>query len=191
MLNGHLLEPEPVIPARSDTTNSRLTYDSARVVLNGNVARRRVESIPFVYWDDELRGFGLATRPSGVRTWLVMFRRRGKLIRKSLGRVGVVSAGIARGLARIELASAALDGLPVAPATGSKAATHFRDFVPIFVADYGRHWKPSTLAGNAYCLRQFVAIFGDMELRAIHRSDVLVWRDSCATSSGRSAPRWA
>jgi integrase len=103
----------------------------------------------------------------------------------------VVSAVIARGLARIEMASAALDGLPVAPATETKAAMLFRDFVPIFVADYGRHWKPSTLAGNAFCFRQFVTIFGEMELRAIRRSDVLVWRDSWIARKGsfnRSIP---
>ena len=191
MPNGHLLAPEPERPENSDTETSDRRYDSAHVFLNGNVARRRVASIPFVYWDIELKCFGLATRPSGVRTWFVMFRRHRKLVRKSLGRVGVVTAGVARRLARIELARATLDGLPVVPSTEPRAAMLFRDFMPIFVADYGRHWKPSTLAGNAFCLRHFIGIFGDMELRAIRRSDVLVWRDSWITRKGsfnRSIP---
>lgn len=192
MLNGHLLAFECVSPEHTVVFESGgRTYDSTHMNLNGNVARRRVASIPFVYWDFELKGFGLATRPSGMRTWFVMFRRRGKLVRKSLGRVGIVGAGAARGLARNELASAALDGLPIARVIEPQAAMLFRDFVPIFVADYGRHWTPSTLAGNAFCLRQFVAIFGDMELRAIRRSDVLVWRDTWITRKGsfnRSIP---
>jgi len=116
MLNGYLLEHEGGFSGHVESVGAPQGHStSARVFLDGNIARRRVASIPFVYWDTELKGVGLATRPSGVRTWFVSFRRRGKTLRKKLGRTDKLTSVTARKLARAELAIAAPDGLPVAP----------------------------------------------------------------------------
>lgn len=44
--------------------------NSARVHLNGNVARRIVKGCEFFWWDIELHGFGLRSFRSGKKCWL-------------------------------------------------------------------------------------------------------------------------
>jgi len=192
MSNRYLLDSNRDIPVGfQPVVNNQLLANSARVYINGNIARRRVASIPFVYWDTELRGFGLATRPSGVRTWFVSFRRRGKILRKKLGRADKISAEAARKLARAELAIVALDGLPVTPKVVPDAAMLVRDFILVFQDEYCRHWKPSTITGCRHNFREIEKAFGDMQLRAVRKQDVLRWRDSFVTRQGmfnRSIP---
>lgn len=192
MSDGYLLERSDDLPGVvQPVVNKQPLTGSARVHLNGNVARRRVASTPFVYWDIELKGFGLATRPSGVRTWFVSFRRRGKILRKKLGRADKISAEAARKLARAELALVALDGLPVAPKVVPDAAMSVRDFMQVFQDEYCRHWKPSTITGCRQNFREIDKTFGDMELRAVRKQDVLRWRASYVTRQGmfnRSIP---
>lgn len=188
--HGYLLDQKgQSLAVESDKKEASVV--STRVFLDGNIARRRVASIPFVYWDTELNGFGLATRPSGVRTWFVTFRRRGKTRRKKLGRTDTLSAQEARKLARAELAIAALDGLPVPPKPDPDAAMLVREFVQIFQDEYCRHWKPSTIASCRSTFRDIDKLFGHMELRAVRKQDVILWRDSCVTRPGmfnRSIP---
>ena len=192
MSHGYLLEREGDFSSGIESGgNKQASPVSARVFLNGNIARRRVASIPFVYWDTELKGFGLATRPSGVRSWFVSFRRRGKMLRKKLGRTDEINSGQARKLARAELAMAALDGLPVAPKVAPDAAMLVREFMQIFQDEYCRHWKPSTIAGCRHNFREIEKAFGHMELRAVRKQDVMLWRDSYVTRQGmfnRSIP---
>jgi site-specific recombinase XerD len=191
MSHGYLLEREGEISGVVESRGTKASSVSARVFLNGNIARRCVASIPFVYWDTELKGFGLATRPSGVRTWFVSFRRRGKMHRKKLGRTDKINSVQARKLARSELAIVALDGLPVAPKVVPDAAMLVRDFMEIFQDEYCRHWKPSTITGCRHNFREIDTAFGLMELRAVRKQDVMLWRDSYVTRQGmfnRSIP---
>jgi Arm DNA-binding domain len=42
------------------------------------------------YWDNQLPGFGLRISETGRKTWVVMYRVRGKLVRETLGTVAVI-----------------------------------------------------------------------------------------------------
>ena len=103
-----------------------------RAYLDGNLARRKLPTAPREYaiWDTELAGFGLRVRPSGLRSWFVRVRRRGKHQRITLGSVEDVDANSARGAARRHLAEVALDGLPQRVAR--KIAPVFTDYVEEF-----------------------------------------------------------
>lgn len=185
MSDRYLLEQSRDIPGGVQPVmiKHRLAV-SMQVHLNGNIARRRVAPNPFVYWDTELKGFDLAIRPSGIRTWFVSFRRRGKILRKKLGRADKTSAEAARKLSRVELAIVALDGSPVAPKVVTNAAMLVRDFMQVFQDEYCSHWKPSTITGCHHNFREINKAFGDMELREVRKQDVLRWRDSFVTRQG-------
>jgi integrase len=73
-------------------------------------------------WDDSLRGFGIRIYPSGQRSFLVLYRLKGsrRLIRKMLGRYGVVTLTEARTKAREMLAQRALSNDPQAPEKARK-----------------------------------------------------------------------
>ena len=152
--------------------------------LTGHIARRRPAGSDYIVWDQDLIGFGLRVRKSGYKSWIVQHRRRGKEVKVTLGRVEEVGASDARARASAILAEAAIDGL-MKPIRRSKAAPTFADYVPIFWADYARHWKASTQRGNRHSINaDLVPVFGALPLDQIRRADVLRWRDDMAGRPG-------
>lgn len=153
-----------------------------RAFLDGNLARRKMPPAPseYVIWDTELAGFGMRVRPSGNRYWFVRLRRRGRHCRVGLGNVEEVDALTARGEARKRLAEVALDGLP--RRVSVKVAPLFSDYFDEFWTDYARNWKISTQKRNFDAIRRdLLPRFAKMRLDLIGRSDVVRWRDDCAS----------
>ena len=57
-----------------------------------------------VYWDTEVRGFGLRLLPSGLKTFILQYRNAEGIKRRiNLGRFGVLTVDQARDLAKIKL----------------------------------------------------------------------------------------
>ncbi len=61
-----------------------------------------------VVWDNELKGFGVRVKPTGVKTYLVQYRNADGLSRRMvIGKHGVLLPEKARKLALIQLGAAA------------------------------------------------------------------------------------
>ena len=66
-----------------------------------------------IYWDTEIKGFGLRVLPSGLKTFIVQYRNaEGIQRRMNLGRFGVLTVEQARDLARLKLAEVIVGGDP-------------------------------------------------------------------------------
>jgi integrase len=68
---------------------------------------------PIEIYDTELKGFTLRVQPSGVKSYLVRYRYKGKQTRKALGKHPVISAEKARELAKGILAALTLGENPI------------------------------------------------------------------------------
>ncbi len=115
-------------------------------------------------WDDRVKGLGCRIRPSGKRTFVVMYRspETGKLTRLTLGAFGPVTLDAARTRAKKALGEVA-DGkdparekrrkIELARVTGRTmselADDYLRDANAGYVTYRGRPKKPSTLAIDA------------------------------------------
>lgn len=169
---------------RQDTSvrsvSKTLRGEGGALRLTDRVARTAAPGANRVIWDRDLPGFGLRLRASGARSWIVQYRRRGRLAKATLGTPGQMGAEEARKQARALLKEAALDGLPK-PRRRPVPAPSFADYVPVFWHDYARHWKASTAKRNRYAIdRELIPAFGALRLDAIARADVLRWRDDLA-----------
>lgn len=174
----------PAIPDPGRPSPLTTSAVSTPVRLTGSTARRLPSKTEHVVWDDELPGFGLRIRPTGHKTWIVQHRRRGKLVKVTLGPVGQLAASDARAKARGLLVDVALDGLPRRGRARSAAPT-FADYVEPFWQDYSRHWKPATQRRNRHAIdNDLLPVFGANTLDAIRRADIQRWRDDMSARQG-------
>ena len=88
-----------------------------------------------LYRDDELSGFALRAKPTGVRTWVVQYRNSAGRTRKlALGRVGVLTPDEARQRARKALGQVADGHDPSATRNAARGAMTVADLCSDYLA---------------------------------------------------------
>jgi len=100
-------------------------------------------------WDEELRGFGVRIKPSGVRSYVVQYRNvLGRSRRVNLGRHGVLTADEARRLARAHLGSVARGDDPAQERRDKRESLTVSELVGRYKTDHAPKNKPITRTEN-------------------------------------------
>jgi len=133
------------------------------------------------YWDTTLPAFGLriaAARAGGAirKTWQVMYRVDGKLIREALGTVATIpKVDAARDLARASMQAAERGINPVVERQRAEAPRYTVSTVlDRYIAEHGaKRWRPDTLKEVARCLKiDVVPSLGSRPIGEVTRRDV-------------------
>jgi hypothetical protein len=92
-------------------------------------------------WDTQVIGFGLQLRPSGLKTFIFVYRNKGGRVRRlTIGRYGRVTVDQAREAAKQHNGVVALGGDPVADRKKNRAAKTLDELLHLYIQ---RHLIPN------------------------------------------------
>jgi Arm DNA-binding domain len=152
------------------------------------LSKRAIDALPCpadcdtIWWDDDLKGFGLKFTPAGRRTFLVQYRpaaNRGNPRKYTIGEYGSVTPYQARVEAQRVLAERAAGRDPQAEKQASKRRLH-SDQVASLVAEFiSRHVSQNRTARETTRIlhREVLPAWGTWTIHAVRKRDVIALLD--------------
>jgi integrase len=133
---------------------------------------------PYIEYDTDLTGFGVAVYPSGIKSWVCEYRPHGggrgvAKKRAKLGRVTQLTPEQARKAAGDVLAAVRLGADPAADKAERRASVTVDELIDLFDAQYvGPMLKPGTAIGYRIALEKLRQAHGPLKATALTRSHV-------------------
>jgi integrase len=132
----------------------------------------------FTVWDSELKGFGLRVRPTGARSYVVVYRlpgegRRGAVKRVTVGAPGKITPDQARQAAKKLLGSVAHGQDPAADRAERRNAVTVAELLDLFDQQYvATMVKPSTAVSHRIAMAELRRAHGGMKAESLTRAHI-------------------
>ncbi len=168
-----------------------LTKSTSHRLTKRTVDNAPPQSVRYVVWDSELKGFGLRVEPSGGKTFFVRYRPKGagrtgakRFIK--VGRYGAVTPEEARNRAKTILGAVAAGGDPAGDQIKASEATTMAALAERYLdEEVTPKLKPGTATLYSHYLRDLaIPEIGNLKADAITRSDI----SKLHLSIGRTRP---
>jgi integrase len=156
--------------ARSEPTKVRLT----KTIVDDLTPLLDQEGTPKegVVWDDRQPGFGVRISPTGVKTYIAMFRVHGVLKKANLGRTDRTPLDTAKRDAAKMLGDAARHIDPLA-GRATRASKTVAELWPLFIEAKRFQSKPNTIIGYAQVFDLYLEPkLGRRKIASIERADI-------------------
>ena len=161
------------------------------------ITKRAVDALTarereYMLWDRDIKGFGVRVHPSGRKVYLVKYRHRGRVVKKTIGPHGAIPPAAARACAA-EIITAAKTGRDLAgrelPARKAGAPT-MHELAKRFVEEYiPARCKQSSAHSYARAVRQHVLPrLGNRRVADVTRGDVATLHHEIVRDSLRGQP---
>jgi len=143
------------------------------------ITKKLVESITpelkrqLIYWDSELKGFGIIVLPSGRRTYCVQYRNTSRVKRRlKIGVHGQITAEEARALAKTYLGKVAHGEDPAEKKKDMKNLPTFKDLANDYLERHAQRKRPKSLREDRRFLGTLMPILGEKKVVNISRREI-------------------
>ena len=158
-----------------------------RLTVNA-IAAAKPRAKEYTLWDGTLAHFGVRVHPSGVRSFIVQARARGRMRKVTLGRFPEMGTEQARQEAATFLAR--LWGGETIPPAHKTRSPRFRDFADRYRERRRHRWKPSSLETyDVYLRARLMPAFGKFRLDTINHARISAWFDAASADRPGAANR--
>jgi integrase len=141
-------------------------------------------------WDRRKPGFGIRITSRGVKSWMLMYRARGRKVRLTLGHFPALSVADARAQATSILGDIAKGGDPAAERAERRAEPTFGELAELYLRFHAPKKKPRSVRNDQYMLNaDLLPVWQGRQLSDIRRRDVIELLDEISQRAPVKANR--
>jgi integrase len=125
-------------------------------------------------WDDDLPGFGVRVKPSGVKSYMIQYRQGGTSRRLTLGRHGIIATDQARRLAKVRLGDVAHGDDPALERRQERSAPTMKDLADDYMERHAiPNKRPSSVVNDRIMLKKnIIPALGTKKVKDVSRRDI-------------------